>query len=96
MEQLRPQRRCAALCQWNVLIVDVELAIENFIEPGAGLLELPEFLQDSDHIFDSLFLPSTADVSGVPVSTPVVRTYRSDQDMYDLSSYGPAPFSEIN
>jgi hypothetical protein len=67
--------------------VYVELAIENFIEPGAGLVELPEFLQDSDQIFDSLFLPSTANLPEIAVSTPMVRTYESDYAMYDLSSH---------
>jgi hypothetical protein len=66
------------------LIVDVELAIENFIEPGAGLLHLPDLLQDSDHLFDSLFLPNVVDIPGTTVSTPMVRTYGSDYAVYDV------------
>jgi hypothetical protein len=65
----------------NLLIAYVELAIENFIDPGAGLLHLPDFLQDSDHIFDSLFLPNVTDIPEVTVPTPMVRTYGSDYAM---------------
>jgi len=65
----------------NPLIVYVELAIDNFLEPGAGLLHFPDFLQDSDHIFDSLFLPNVAKVSEITESTPMVRTYGSDYAM---------------
>ena len=65
----------------NSLTMHVELAIENFIEPGAGLVHLPEFYQDSDFIFDSLFLPNVPSVPEITVSTPVVRTYGSDYAM---------------
>ncbi|KAE8444710.1 hypothetical protein EG329_014270 [Mollisiaceae sp. DMI_Dod_QoI] len=71
------------------------LAIENFIEPGAGLIELPELLQDSDHIFDSLFSPSTVNVSRITVSTPMVRTYESDYTILEAYYVYIHPFFPI-
>lgn len=62
--------------------MNVELLIENFIEPGAGLKQLPDFFQDSDFIFENLIWP---DVPEIPVTTltqvPMVRTYQSDNAM---------------
>ncbi|CAK7198361.1 hypothetical protein SEUCBS139899_001022 [Sporothrix eucalyptigena] len=67
--------------------------LQNYIDPGAALGQLPDMPQDSDFIFDSLF--PTAFPSGVfdevplaqgmlpvpPKSGPLVRTYRSDRTL---------------
>jgi hypothetical protein len=62
-----------------------ELRIENFIEPGAGLKELPDFFQDSDFIFDSIFIPDKSITDDVPDNHPLqtasVRTYQNDRAM---------------
>ncbi|CAK7216668.1 hypothetical protein SBRCBS47491_002906 [Sporothrix bragantina] len=67
--------------------------LQNYIDPGAALGQLPDMPQDSDFIFDSLF--PTAFPSGVfdevplaqnmlpvqPKTGPLVRTYRSDRTL---------------
>ncbi|CAN8105516.1 unnamed protein product [Discula destructiva] len=66
------------------------ISIQAYIDPGAGLKHLEDWVQDSDFIFDSLFINGTdpagsngftSDVSGAQTPSngmPVVRTYRSD------------------
>ncbi|CAK7266618.1 hypothetical protein SEPCBS57363_002181 [Sporothrix epigloea] len=67
--------------------------LQNYIDPGAALGQLPDMPQDSDYIFDSLF-PSTfsSDVfdklpfaqgmlSIQPKQGPLVRSYRSDRTL---------------
>ncbi|KLU90281.1 C6 zinc finger domain-containing protein [Magnaporthiopsis poae ATCC 64411] len=69
------------------------IAIQNYIDPGAGLKQLGDWYQDSDFIFDSLFinglptdyLDTNATMTAVetqpaaPVQpVPMVRTYRDD------------------
>lgn len=68
----------------------VAISIQNYIDPGAGLKHLEDWVQDSDFIFDSLFMNSngpavsngyTSDVSGTGTPChriPMVRTYQSD------------------
>ncbi|KJR88355.1 Fungal Zn binuclear cluster domain containing protein [Sporothrix schenckii 1099-18] len=67
--------------------------VQNYVDPGAGLGQLPDMPQDSDFIFDSLFPTafSTGVFDGVSVpqgilpvpatSGPLVRTYRSDRTL---------------
>lgn len=69
------------------------ISIQNYIDPGAGLKHLEDWVQDSDFIFDSLFMGSTgpggtngfsSDVSGTQTpshTVPIVRTYQSDAAM---------------
>lgn len=85
-----------------LLVLDSELAltagctaisIQNYIDPGAGLKHLEDWVQDSDLIFDSLFMNSTgpalgngfnSDVSGTGTPAhvvPMVRSYQSDAAM---------------
>ena len=70
----------------------VAISIENYIDPGAGLKQLEDWFQDSDFIFDSLFMSGMPDgmsgdasleiPSSVPVQPiPIVRTYKSDDAM---------------
>ncbi|WYZ35836.1 hypothetical protein EsH8_X_000483 [Colletotrichum jinshuiense] len=80
--------------------------VQNYIDPGAGLKQLQDFFQDSDFIFDTLFM------SGVPGSTsgesasensfsfptppvPVARTYKSDQAILDAYYIFIHPFFPI-
>ncbi|CAK7210566.1 hypothetical protein SCUCBS95973_000829 [Sporothrix curviconia] len=67
--------------------------LQNYIDPGAGLGQLPDMPQDSDFIFDSLFPSafSTSVFDDVPLAQgmlpvqpkvgPLVRTYRSDRTL---------------
>lgn len=69
------------------------ISIQNYIDPGAGLKHLEDWVQDSDLIFDSLFMNSTgpvlgsgfsSDVSGTGTPShvvPMVRSYHSDAAM---------------
>ncbi|OAA67086.1 c6 zinc finger domain containing protein [Niveomyces insectorum RCEF 264] len=72
--------------------VDLQpIAVQNFIDPGAGLGQLPDLPQNSDFIFDSLFPGTFSDgvFDGVSLpqnllsvpqrSGPFVRTYSSDR-----------------
>lgn len=71
------------------------ISIHNYIDPGAGLKHLEDWVQDSDFIFDSLFMNSegatmsngyTSDVSGTGTpchGIPMVRTYQSDAAILD-------------
>ncbi|KAK2049513.1 hypothetical protein LZ31DRAFT_457312 [Colletotrichum somersetense] len=82
------------------------ISVQNYIDPGAGLRQLQDFFQDSDFIFDTLFL------SGVPGSTsgesasehsfnfpqpqvPVARTYKNDQAILDAYYIFIHPFFPI-
>ncbi|KAJ0385582.1 hypothetical protein COL922a_006081 [Colletotrichum nupharicola] len=82
------------------------ISLQNYIDPGAGLRQLQDFFQDSDFIFDTLFM------SGVPGSTsgesaseasfnfptppvPVARTYKSDQAILDAYYIFIHPFFPI-
>ncbi|KAK1478504.1 hypothetical protein CCUS01_04850 [Colletotrichum cuscutae] len=82
------------------------ISVQNYIDPGAGLKQLQDFFQDSDFIFDTLFM------SGVPGSTsgesasehsftfptpqiPVARTYKSDQAILDAYYIFIHPFFPI-
>ncbi|EFQ35862.1 uncharacterized protein GLRG_11053 [Colletotrichum graminicola M1.001] len=82
------------------------ISVQNYIDPGAGLKQLQDIFQDSDFIFDTLFL------SGVPGSTsgesasehsfnfpappiPVARTYKSDQAILDAYYIFIHPFFPI-
>ncbi|KAE9567142.1 hypothetical protein CGMCC3_g16711 [Colletotrichum fructicola] len=82
------------------------ISLQNYIDPGAGLKQLQDFFQDSDFIFDTLFM------SGVPGSTsgesaseasfnfptppvPVARTYKSDQAILDAYYIFIHPFFPI-
>lgn len=69
------------------------ISIHNYINPGAGLKHLEDWVQDSDFIFDSLFMNSTGPVGGNGYSSnvsgaetpchavPMVRTYHSEAAM---------------
>ncbi|OLN97976.1 hypothetical protein CCHL11_02644 [Colletotrichum chlorophyti] len=80
--------------------------VQNYIDPGAGLKQLQDFFQDSDFIFDTLFM------SGVPGSTsgesasessfgfptpaiPVARAYKSDQAILEAYYIFIHPFFPI-
>ncbi|TDZ16665.1 Sorbicillinoid biosynthetic cluster transcription factor sor3 [Colletotrichum orbiculare MAFF 240422] len=82
------------------------ISVQNYIDPGAGLKQLQDFFQDSDFIFDTLFM------TGVPGSTsgestseasfnfpaqpiPVARTYKSDQAILDAYYIFIHPFFPI-
>ncbi|KAF6820326.1 C6 zinc finger domain-containing protein [Colletotrichum musicola] len=88
------------------LTVPVAISVQNYIDPGAGLKQLQDFFQDSDFIFDTLFM------SGVPGSTsgesaseasftfptppvPVARTYKSDQAILEAYYIFIHPFFPI-
>lgn len=71
------------------------ISLPNYIDPGAGLKHLEDYVPDSDFIFDSLFMNSNgpvghngfaSDVSGTGTPShapvPMVRTYKSDAAMY--------------
>ncbi|KAJ9144977.1 C6 zinc finger domain-containing protein [Pleurostoma richardsiae] len=67
------------------------ISVQNYIDPGAGLKQLEDWFQDSDLIFDTLFMSGVPDfstgdesspsIAGPPV--PVVRTYKSDAAILD-------------
>ncbi|KAL1858870.1 hypothetical protein VTK73DRAFT_7786 [Phialemonium thermophilum] len=69
------------------------IPLENFIGPGAGLSQLPDWLQDSDFIFDSLFTsPEIPGLSNGDLSlgsgpslfenpVPMVRAYADDRSL---------------
>lgn len=71
----------------------VAVDVQNYIDPGAALGQLPDMPQDSDFIFDSLFpaafpagvfedVPMPQGLLAAPQkSGPLVRTYRSDRTL---------------
>lgn len=77
----------------RLLTVAAAISLQNYIDPGAGLKQLQDFFQDSDFIFDTLFMSGvTGSTSGesaseasytfpTPPPIPVARTYKSDQAM---------------
>lgn len=83
--------------RWNSSIltsnITTAISIQNYIDPGAGLKHLEDWVQDSDFIFDSLFMNSTGPVGGngygpnaagherACPAVPMVRTYQSDAAM---------------
>ncbi|KAK3934998.1 Sorbicillinoid biosynthetic cluster transcription factor sor3 [Diplogelasinospora grovesii] len=66
------------------------IPLTNYVDPGAGLVQLQDMFQDSDFIFDTLFMTaipgSTSDDSSsampsnlaCPPPIPMVRTYQDD------------------
>ncbi|PSR80082.1 hypothetical protein BD289DRAFT_76525 [Coniella lustricola] len=70
-----------------------ELSVQDYIDPGAGLKQLEDWVPDSDFIFDSLFMSSLDPNAGNDLSSdalktaqasqlgPMVRTYQSDAAM---------------
>ena len=81
-----PQYHQRACSQYRTAI-----SIQNYIDPGAGLKQLEDWFQDSDFIFDSLFMSGIPDATygdamleqpSIPVQPiPMVRTYKSDDAM---------------
>ncbi|KAK6828024.1 hypothetical protein PG987_011365 [Apiospora arundinis] len=64
---------------------DITLSIEHYIDPGAGLKNLGDALNDSDALFDSLFMNSHSDGSQAntspnegEINDPMVRVYDTD------------------
>ena len=73
------------------------ISIEQYIDPGAGLSHMQDWPQDSDFIFDSLFVsgnedlalddyagssPGMSSVCAIPAQPiPMVRTYKNDAAM---------------
>lgn len=69
------------------------ISVQNYIDPGAGLKHLEDWFQDSDFIFDSLFMNSNGPVGGDGFITnaygagtptqivPMVRSYQSEAAM---------------
>lgn len=95
---------CPVIVSWNgpcwcwdtelvLTSIFTAISIQNYIDPGAGLKHLEDWVQDSDLIFDSLFMNSTgpalgngfnSDVSGTGTPAhvvPMVRSYQSDAAM---------------
>lgn len=74
---------------------DCRLAVplSNYIDPGAGLKHLEDWFQDSDFMFDSLFMNTNGPVAGTDFSpdlygtgtptqaVPMVRSYQSESAM---------------
>jgi len=62
------------------------LSITKYIDPGAGLQQLNDVLQDSDFIFDSLFMGIPDIAEGAILNNPPiprVRTYQSNRDLLE-------------
>lgn len=93
-----PRDRESSPCHTDENNIDVgctAISIQSYIDPGAGLKHLEDWVQDSDFIFDSMFMNSTgpatgrnydyaSNISGADTPSPVVpmaRTYRSDAAM---------------
>lgn len=64
--------------------INLNLTVENYIQAGAGLKNLTEVLNDSDALFDSLFV-NEACINSIPEAPlavnpidPMVRTYATD------------------
>ncbi|KAK8118845.1 uncharacterized protein PG998_003471 [Apiospora kogelbergensis] len=81
---------------------DIALSIEHYIDPGAGLKNLGDTLNDSDALFDSLFMTSHSDVSQANTSPnegemndPMVRVYASDADVLNAYYIWIHPFFPI-
>lgn len=67
--------------------------VSDYIDPGAGLKHLEDWFQDSDFIFDSLFLNSNGLVTGTDVNpdlygagsptqtVPMARSYQGEAAM---------------
>ncbi|KAK1991402.1 hypothetical protein LX36DRAFT_735582 [Colletotrichum falcatum] len=109
LDEVAPQNRESlrlAAVRDHFLTEPAAISVQNYIDPGAGLRQLQDFFQDSDFIFDTLFLP------GVPGSTsgesasehsfnfpppriPVARTYKSDQAILDAYYIFIHPFFPI-
>ncbi|POS73014.1 hypothetical protein DHEL01_v208588 [Diaporthe helianthi] len=83
------------------------ISIQNYIDPGAGLKHLEDWVQDSDLIFDSLFMNSTGpglgngfhsnvSATGTPShAVPMVRSYQSDAAILDAYYVFIHPFLPI-
>ncbi|KAK7956200.1 uncharacterized protein PG986_005422 [Apiospora aurea] len=80
----------------------ISLSIENYIDPGAGLKSLGDALNDSDALFDSLFMNSHSDGSQANASPnegetndPMVRVYDSDAEVLNAYYIWIHPFFPI-
>ncbi|KAF3763401.1 hypothetical protein M406DRAFT_347123 [Cryphonectria parasitica EP155] len=85
------------------------ISIQDYIDPGAGLKQLQDWVPDSDFIFDSLFLNGmdptvgggggfASDVSGTETPAhvaPMVRTYQSDAAILEAYYVFIHPFLPI-
>ncbi|KAL2284140.1 hypothetical protein FJTKL_09122 [Diaporthe vaccinii] len=97
----------ALLSQESADVPRDPISIQNYIDPGAGLKHLEDWVQDSDLIFDSLFMNSTgpalgngfnSDVSGTGTPAhvvPMVRSYQSDAAILDAYYVFIHPFLPI-
>ncbi len=79
----------------HVKHLNAAISVESYIDPGAGLAPLQDWSQDSDYIFDTLFMNEMAGIPGsssgdsvsdlssilaIPL-VPMVRTYNCDSAM---------------
>lgn len=94
VQKKKLERKIIKLKVWPANTSCAAISIRNYIDPGAGLKHLEDWVQDSDFIFDSLFMNSTgpavaingyaANLSGAGTPSqaiPMVRTYQSDAAM---------------
>lgn len=80
---------------WSVAVLTAlsAVSVSNYIDPGAGLKHLEDWFQDSDFMFDSLFMNSNGPVGGTgfnpnvyglgsPTHTvPMARSYQDEAAM---------------
>ncbi|KAK7927161.1 C6 zinc finger domain-containing protein [Apiospora marii] len=78
------------------------VSIENYIDPGAGLKNLGDAFNDSDALFDSLFMNSHSDNSQAnnspnegEMNDPMVRVYESDAQVLNAYYIWIHPFFPI-
>lgn len=82
---------CVTAC---ILIPPSDVSVQDYIDPGAGLKHLEDWFQDSDFIFDSLFMNSNGPVGSTGVNpdiyaagspthaVPMARSYQGEAAMY--------------
>ncbi|KAH8891105.1 hypothetical protein GQ53DRAFT_649366 [Thozetella sp. PMI_491] len=86
--------------------VHFTIAVQSYIDPGAGLSQLQDYVEDSDFIFDSLFMSESSRsdsrdnlfspvIPARAVPTPMVRTYKNENDILDAYYIFIHPFFPI-
>lgn len=90
-----PEDVLAMLSQGPADVPRQPVPLPNYIDPGAGLKHLEDWFQDSDFMFDSLFMTTNGPVAGTDFSpdlygtgtpahaVPMARSYQSEAAILD-------------